>query len=69
MRYRTNYSDEQIVEALQQTAGRGIKKEDAADNVQPPNLCAFLNNLPRPERERLVDLAYPTAPQTDQPMQ
>ncbi len=68
MRYRTNYTDEQIVEAPQQTAGRGIKKEFAADNVQPPNLCAFLNNLPRPERERLVDLAYPTAP-ADQPVQ
>ena len=68
MRYRTNYSDEQIIEALQQTAGRGIKKEDAADNVQPPNLCAFLNNLPRPERDRLVELAY-GASSSDQTVQ
>jgi len=68
VRYAINYSDDQMVVALREAAGRGIKKEDAADNVQPPNLCAFLNNLPRPERERLVDLAYPTAP-TGQPMQ
>lgn len=58
MRYATNYTDDQMVVALRQTAERGIKKEDAADNVQPPNLCAFLNNLPRPERDRLVELAY-----------
>jgi uncharacterized protein HemY len=67
MRYETHFTDEQIVVALQQTAERGIKKEAAADNVQPPNLCAFLNNLPVPERERLVNLAYPSA--ADQPMQ
>lgn len=67
MRYAINFSDEQMVIALRETAQRGIKKEDAADNVQPPNLCAFLNNLPRPERERLVDLAF--APQADQPVQ
>lgn len=58
MKYATRYTDGQIVEALKQAAAQGVKKEDAADRVQPPNLCAFLNNLPRPERDRLVELAY-----------
>ena len=62
MRYATNFSDERIVEALKATAAEGVKKEDAADRVQPPNLCAFLNNLPAPERERLVNLAYAPPP-------
>jgi hypothetical protein len=68
VRYAINFTDEQMVVALRQAAERGIKKEDAADNVQPPNLCAFLNNLPRPERDRLVDLAFQSAP-ADQPVQ
>ena len=68
MRYAINYSDDQMVVALREAAGRGIKKEDAADNVQPPNLCAFLNNLPRPERDRLVELAY-GASSSDQTVQ
>jgi hypothetical protein len=58
MKYATRYTDEQIVEALKQAAAQGVKKEDAADRVQPPNLCAFLNNLPRPERDRLIESAY-----------
>lgn len=67
MKYATHFSDEQIVQALHEAQARGIKKEDASDNVQPPNLCAFLNNLPVPERERLVELAYAQSPR--QPMQ
>jgi hypothetical protein len=58
MRYDTRFSDEQIVEALKEVAANGVDREDAADRVQPPNLCAFLANLPTPERERLVALAY-----------
>ena len=59
MRYANKFTDEQIVHALREAQARGVKREDAADRVQPPNLCAFLNNLPRPERERLLDAAYP----------
>ena len=62
MKYATRYTDEQIVAALKQAAAQGVKKQDAPDRVQPPNLCAFLNNLPRPERDRLVDLAYAPPP-------
>ena len=58
MRYDTHFSDEQIVEALKELAAKGVDRRDAADRVQPPNLCAFLANLPTPERERLVALAY-----------
>jgi hypothetical protein len=60
MKYATRYTDEQIVEALRAVAANGVKREDAADRVQPPNLCAFLNNLPRPERDRLIALVYDT---------
>lgn len=62
MRYGTKFSDEQIVEALNAVKAQGVTRESAADRVQPPNLCAFLNNLPTPERERLVALAYDDAP-------
>ena len=58
MKYDTRFTDEQLVEALRAARAQGVSREDAADRVDPPNLCAFLNNLPAPERERLVDLAY-----------
>jgi hypothetical protein len=58
MRYDTHFSDEQIVQALKELAAQGVDRRDAPDRVQPPNLCAFLANLPTPERERLVALAY-----------
>lgn len=60
--YATRFSDEQIVEAFKQVAAQGVRRENAADRVKPPNLCAFVANLPRPERERLLDLAYPPKP-------
>jgi hypothetical protein len=62
MRYATTFSDEQIVEALKGAAAAGVKREFAADRLQPPNLCAFFANLPRPERDRLMGLAYPAPP-------
>jgi hypothetical protein len=58
-RYATKFSDDQIVEALKVLAAAGVKREFAADRLQPPNLCAFFANLPRPERDRLMALAYP----------
>ena len=60
MRYATKFSDEQIVEALKTVAAAGVKREFAGDRLQPPNLCAFFGNLPRPERDRLMDLAFPS---------
>jgi hypothetical protein len=62
MRYATKFSDDQIVEALKAVAAAGVKREFAGDRLQPPNLCAFFANLPRPERDRLLGLAYPAAP-------
>ncbi|HYO11196.1 MAG TPA: hypothetical protein VER17_19680 [Tepidisphaeraceae bacterium] len=59
MNYGTAFTDEQILEALRAVAASGAKREDAVEKVRPPNLCAFLANLPRPERDRLLDLAYP----------
>ena len=61
-KYATRFSDEQIVEAFKQVAAQGVRREAAADRVKPPNLCAFVANLPGPERERLLDLAYPPKP-------
>jgi hypothetical protein len=55
---RTVYSDDEMVEALAALAKQGVKRDDACDKVRPPNLCAFFNNLPRPERDRLLGLAY-----------
>ena len=49
---------DEMVEALWAVAKQGVKREDACDKVRPPNLCAFFNNLPRPERDRLLGLAY-----------
>jgi hypothetical protein len=59
---RTVYSDDEMVEALRALAKQGVKREDACDKVRPANLCAFLNNLPRPERDRLLGLAYQSPP-------
>ena len=59
MRYATKFSDEQIVEALKAVAAASVKQEFAGDRLQPPNLAAFFANLPRPERDRLMALAYP----------
>ena len=61
MKYDTKFTDEQLVEALRAARAEGSTRDDAADCVGPPNLCAFLTNLPTPERERLLDLAYPRA--------
>jgi hypothetical protein len=67
MKYGTSFTDEQIVAALRAAAAEGVAREDACDRVQPPNLCAFLNNLPAPERERLVALAYPAPKAGERP--
>jgi hypothetical protein len=58
-RYATQFTDEQIIEALRAAAAQGIKPEFAGDRLDPPNLAAFFANLPRPERDRLLELAYP----------
>jgi len=42
-------------------AATGVNREFAPDRLQPPNLAAFFGNLPRPERDRLLGLAYPAA--------
>ena len=67
MRYSTAFTDAQIVEAMKVVASQGIGRADAPDRVQPPNLCAFLANIPRPERERLLDLVYPPAAKSEPP--
>jgi hypothetical protein len=59
MRYATKFTDEQIVQGLKLVAAAGVKREFAGDRLQPPNLAAFFANLPAPERERLLALAYP----------
>ncbi|QOV88515.1 hypothetical protein [Humisphaera borealis] len=62
MQYAHRFTDEQIVEALKAVAAQGVGRDVAGDKIQPPNLCAFYNNLPRPERDRLLGLVYkPTA--------
>ena len=58
MSYATRFSDEQIVQALAEVKDEGVGRDQAGDRVRPPNLCAFYNNLPRPERDRLLELAY-----------
>jgi hypothetical protein len=58
MTYGTSFSDEEIVQALREVAAQGVSRDAAPDRVRPPNLCAFFNNLPRPERDRLLALAY-----------
>jgi len=59
MQYASKFTDEQIVDALRTVAAQGVGKDLAGDRIQPPNLCAFFNNLPRPERDRLLQMAYP----------
>jgi hypothetical protein len=59
MRYANSFTDDEIVEALKVVAKQGVSRQDAGDRVQPPNLCAFFNNIPVPERDRLLDLVYP----------
>ncbi len=59
MQYANKFTDDQIVDALKKVAAAGVSKDLAADKIQPPNLCAFFNNLPRPERDRLIGLVFP----------
>ena len=65
MRFMTRFSDEQIVDALRAVSVGGTGRQDAGDRLQPPNLCVFCNNLPRPERDRLLDAVYPAAPRAE----
>ena len=62
-KYAHAFSDEEIVAALKQVQAQGASRQDACDRVRPPNLCAFLNNLPHPERDRRLNLVYPQTPQ------
>lgn len=57
-KYATSFSDDEIVQALKEVKAQGVSRSSAPDRVRPPNLCAFYNNLPRPERDRILDLAY-----------
>ena len=58
-RYSHSFTDDEIVQALKDAKAQGASRQFLADRVQPPNLCAFLNNLPTPERDRLIELAWP----------
>jgi len=61
MKYATAFTDDQLVAAIRAVAAGGIGREDAPERVEPPNLRAFLANIPRPERDRLLDLVYARA--------
>lgn len=47
-KYKTTWTDVEIIEAL---------NKYGETNLQPPNLKAFFANLPRPERDRLINEA------------
>ncbi|HRK32199.1 MAG TPA: hypothetical protein PLD59_14125 [Tepidisphaeraceae bacterium] len=61
MRQRVVFSDEEMIVAINQAFASGADKDTFADKLQPPNLLAFFNNLPRPERDRLYTAAAPKA--------
>lgn len=54
-RYRTCFSDQEIVAALK-VAGLD------PDRLEPPNLGAFFRSLARPEQERLIEEAKEQKP-------
>ena len=54
MKHRTTFTDEEMIAALHQAFAGGATKDNVADKLQPGNLLAFFNNLPRPERDRLL---------------
>jgi hypothetical protein len=57
MKQRTKFSDEEMIAAIHQAFAGGATKDNFADKLQPNNLLAFYNNLPRPERDRLLAAA------------
>ena len=54
MKKQTIFSDEEMIEALKQAFAKGAKKDNVSDRLAPPNLLSFFNNIPRPERDRLI---------------
>jgi hypothetical protein len=54
---KTVYTDDEMVAALREAFAAGADRENAGDRLQPANLLAFYNGLPRPERDRLMDVA------------
>lgn len=57
MKPRIVFSDEEMIKAIQKAFAEGARKDNFADRLQPNNLLAFYNNLPRPERDRLLAAA------------
>ena len=57
MKKQTVFSDDELVQALRHAFAHGAVRDNVGDRLRPPNLLAFFNNLPRPERDRLIALA------------
>lgn len=57
MKKQTVFTDEEMVAALRKAFAHGADRETVGDRLHPGNLLAFFNNLPRPERDRLIALA------------
>lgn len=57
MKPKTVFSDEEMIAAIKAAFAVGVKKDHVADKLKPNNLLAFFNNLPRPERDRLIAAA------------
>jgi hypothetical protein len=61
-KYKTVWSDREMVLALHEALGRGHGRDVVHNYILPPNLCGFYNNLPKPERDRLLGLAESAGP-------
>lgn len=47
-RYRITWTDQEIVQAI---------RRYGVEQLEPPNLRAFYENLPRPEKDKLIAVA------------
>jgi hypothetical protein len=54
MKKQTVFTDEEMIKAIRHAVASGVNRDDIADRLSPPNLLSFFNNLPRPERDRLI---------------
>lgn len=59
MKPRIVFSDVEMIAAIHEACAGGAAKDNVADKLQPNNLLAFFNNLPWPERDRLLAAGMP----------